>query len=93
MTLISFSFVSGVARYGESRQPCIVPDFCEIALNFSFNLLLAIAYYILPLIYLGMSFNKRLEIIKVKSPKFSLLGFVVYFPVFKDNVFLHCLVF
>ena len=30
-------------KYGESGQPCLVPDFSEMALNFSpFNLMLAV---------------------------------------------------
>ena len=38
-------------RYGQSGQPCLVPDFNEIALSFSpFNLMLAISLLYIALI-------------------------------------------
>ena len=43
-------------RYGESGQPCHVPDFSVMALSFSpFNLMLAVGLLYIAILYLGMN--------------------------------------
>ena len=64
ISFISWCFLITIARtsrtmlkrYGESGQPCLVPDFSGMVLSFSpFNLMLAVSCCILLLLYLGMN--------------------------------------